>query len=138
MNKQIIQSLKEFRIAPTNKIWNLLSRNCRQTWIWVYWVLEHFTLCTGMSLAVCIFISIAKLLKSAKIPLTVRFSGRLPLYLPDKINGPSDERSGIWEGYTYHKHYRQCHKEEAQAQGKLEKNSTYSSMCNIKWMVCTT
>jgi len=54
-----------------------------------------------MPLSFCIFKSISKLLKSAKIPLTLRVSGKFPLYLPDKINGPSDERSGIWDGYTY-------------------------------------
>jgi hypothetical protein len=66
-------------------------------------VVEDFTLCTGMPLSFCIFKSISKLLKSAKMPLTLRVSGKLPLYLPDKTNGPSDERSGIWEGNTYHK-----------------------------------
>jgi len=48
-----------------------------------------------MSLALCIFISTTKLLKSAKIPSTLRALGKFPLYLPDKISGPSDERSGI-------------------------------------------
>lgn len=56
-----------------------------------------------MSLAFCIFISVIKLLKSAKTPLTSITSGKLPLYLPNITNGPSDERSGIGEGHTYHK-----------------------------------
>lgn len=32
---------------------------------------------------------------SAKIPLALRESGNLPLYLPDTINGHPTERSGI-------------------------------------------
>lgn len=65
---------------------------------------ENITLCTGMSLAFCIFIFNKKLLKSAKTPFTSRNSGKVPLYLPDKINGPSDERSEILEGYIYTRH----------------------------------
>jgi len=66
---------------------------------------KSITLCTGMSLASSIFISITKLLKSAKSPLISRSLGKLPLNLPDKINGPSEERSGIWKGHTYDKIY---------------------------------
>jgi len=51
-----------------------------------------------MSLAFCICKFITKLLKSGKTPFTLTTSGKFPLYLPGKINGPFDERSGILEG----------------------------------------
>lgn len=91
---------------------------------------EIITLCTGMSLAFCIFTSITKLLKSAKTPLTLRISGKLPLYLPDKVKGPSNVRSGIWEGYTYHKTLQIMpweKRERTTSSGKVGKNATYSS-----------
>jgi len=56
-----------------------------------------------MSLASWIFISITKLLKTGKTPLISKSLEKLPLYLPDKSNGPSEERSRMWEGHTYHK-----------------------------------
>lgn len=41
-----------------------------------------------------------------RIPLALRVSGNFPLYLPDTINGPSDKRSGMGDGYTYYEYWR--------------------------------
>lgn len=65
------------------------------------------TLSSGMSFALCIFKSIKKLFESAKTPLALKESGKLPRYLPDTINGPSDERSGTWDGNTCQRNCRQ-------------------------------
>jgi hypothetical protein len=89
---------------------------------------ENITLSTGMSLEFCNSKFISKLLKSAKIPFTLRTSGNLPLYFPDRVNGPFDERSGICEGYTYTKIENNGIREIAiQDQGKLDKNATHTT-----------
>nr|GMD33645.1 hypothetical protein Iba_chr09cCG4560 [Ipomoea batatas] len=52
------------------------------------------TLSRGMPSASCTFRSRDKLPMSTREPVTVRLSGNAPRYLPERISGLSDERSG--------------------------------------------